>query len=473
MLIHAPQALVAAFEVSRAHRAMLSCQARSFEPVAQPLLVRRKPLGDRFERGPRPWRLELRKRTLDLGSALIPGKLDVRGPVGAAPGGVIGRQRQRPSHQPGGHHHRAGSHPPAPTPRGSRVGPQRGQQLRHGRKALVGISGQRPANGASGSGGEPRPGGDLGGTVDDRGPPVGERALGERTSAKERLVQGHRKRELIGSLIDRSPIDLLGRHIDRSTHDGAGRGQGRGGRRARDDVAPGGDARELGERARQPEVDDPRDPIGPDQHVVGLEVAVHQPGRVRSGQALTGPLIQREDLGGRALAAGDPPTGRRAIDQFHGDEQLALVGPDLVHGDHIRMRQASHRGGLAEQPLRAVGHGAMELECHVAAEPEVARAIDDPHPAGADPLDDLERGADPRAGCEPSRRTPGGRLGEGGERAELVRVGLGLERRGIHRSVAERLLVLTEAHGDPSVASPIRSSWPRIGSTFRGKGDRQ
>ena len=122
----------------------------------------------------------------------------------------------------------------------------------------------------------------------------------ERALAVERLVERDAEAELIGPLVGALADDLLGRHV-----------------RGRPDPVPvlvsvasacvavesrsvavavvravARLARQLvvaaARLARESEVDDARAPVLVQQHVVGLEVAVHQPGRVRGRQPAPG-----------------------------------------------------------------------------------------------------------------------------------------------------------------------------------------
>ena len=57
--------------------------------------------------------------------------------------------------------------------------------------------------------------------------------------------------------------------------------------------------------------------------------------------------VRVEQLGGRALAVGLPARQRRARDQLHGDECVAVPLARVVHRDDVGMRQLGERARLA------------------------------------------------------------------------------------------------------------------------------
>jgi len=96
----------------------------------------------------------------------------------------------------------------------------------------------------------------------------------------------------------------------------------------------------------QTEVDDAHAAVVTAQDVLGLEVAMHEPGGVGGGEPAAGLLEHGRDLRERARL-GQPLAHRAAADQLHHDEHR-LAGPDLVDRHDVRMRQPRHRLGLAE-----------------------------------------------------------------------------------------------------------------------------
>ncbi|MCY1011609.1 hypothetical protein OV079_39810 [Nannocystis pusilla] len=135
-----------------------------------------------------------------------------------------------------------------------------------------------------------------------------------------------------------------------------------------------------------------------DEHVVGLEVAVNQPGRVRRREASPGPEHRAQHLLPRASLGAEPRPQRVAVDVLHGDVDPFVVLADLVHLHDVRMRQprqrlrlADHAGpdlAIVEVPPR------QDLDRHLSRQRGVVSGIDDPHAALAQ-LARYGEGADP------------------------------------------------------------------------------
>ena len=148
----------------------------------------------------------------------------------------------------------------------------------------------------------------------------------------------------------------------------------------------------LGDGPRDAEVDDLDLAVLADEHVAGLDVAVHE-----------APCVgRRERPGDRGPDAGDLPRRQRpapaqdrrevlAVDQLHDDVRAARVLAVVVHGHDVRVAERRGRLGLLAEARREVGVaqvlGSEELEGDVAAEPGVRGAIDGRHPAAAEKLD--------------------------------------------------------------------------------------
>jgi hypothetical protein len=102
----------------------------------------------------------------------------------------------------------------------------------------------------------------------------------ERPPPRRRFIEHAPEREDIRAVIDHLALHLLGRHVaDRAEHD-PGTRRARQFRARRRVVRPAGRLRQL----RQPEVHDLREAVGRDHDVLGLQIAVHDPRRVRLGQ---------------------------------------------------------------------------------------------------------------------------------------------------------------------------------------------
>jgi hypothetical protein len=95
------------------------------------------------------------------------------------------------------------------------------------------------------------------------------------------------------------------------------------------------------------------------EHVIGLEVPVDEPTRVRRGEP--GPRREHhgQDLAPRPLRLAEPRAQRGTIDELHRDEHaIARKGADIVHGDHVRVREPRHGLRLAQQPCLVTTAGA-------------------------------------------------------------------------------------------------------------------
>src|SRR6185436_8665007 len=79
--------------------------------------------------------------------------------------------------------------------------------------------------------------------------------------------------------------------------------------------------------------------------------------------------------------------------ELHGDEADAVGFVDLVDDGDVRMLERGRGARFLDEalPARGVGDelGRKDLQRDVPAQAHVSRAVDDPHPAAADFLDDL------------------------------------------------------------------------------------
>ena len=153
-----------------------------------------------------------------------------------------------------------------------------------------------------------------------------------------------------------------------------------------------------------------------EQHVRGLDVAVHEPARV-GGVERSGDLLERCGRPRRlerALAQHRLQVG--ALDEAHRDVQLPVDLARVVDRDDVRMLDRGRQPRLAQEALaerHVVGElRGEQLQRDVAVEREVVGAVDDAHAAAADQrLDPIagELGADARvaeAGMFSFRRRP-------------------------------------------------------------------
>ena len=126
-------------------------------------------------------------------------------------------------------------------------------------------------------------------------------------------------------------------------------------------------------------------PLAIDEHVVRLEVPVHQVLTVRRGQALPGADEQLQDLRPGSCLLFQPRAETRSVDELHRDEQLAARLAHLVHRDHVGMGELGQRLGLAEQPgvvvllHPRVGVRMQDLDRNLAIELRIPGRVHDPH----------------------------------------------------------------------------------------------
>ena len=165
-----------------------------------------------------------------------------------------------------------------------------------------------------------------------------ERA-GERRRAGEHLVEDDPQRVHVDLRCDRGGVDLLGRHVRRRADDVAGLGQA---------FLFGG----LAQAGDDPEVEDLHLLLSEgafEDHVAGLEVAVHEALAVRLREA-GGELLEDPDgvvrLEGRALL--DAILERDAVEEAHHEvDQAALRRPVVPDGHDVAMGDGLHRVRLA------------------------------------------------------------------------------------------------------------------------------
>ena len=156
------------------------------------------------------------------------------------------------------------------------------------------------------------------------------------------------------------------------------------------------------ERARDAEVRDLRAPVGVDQHVLRLDVAVDQEARVRGLERP--PDLDRVGHRLRHRQAAEPPDAllqRLALDVLEDDVGRALVLAGVDHRHDVRVVQLRDRARLAPEALQLVGVvrdvAVHELDRDPALECRVERPVDARHAARADLLVQAVALADERA----------------------------------------------------------------------------
>ena len=218
----------------------------------------------------------------------------------------------------------------------------------------------------------------------------------------EQLEQDHAEGVPVGGGGHRAVRHLLGRHVLGR----AGSGERRLGRPLAD----------------QPEVEQHRPPLGGDEDVRRLDVAVHAPGAVQRderprqlGERRAQPLLAIGGAdpgvtrppravarlrGGAAVVAARPrpgrhrgqhPRGLRAahvaaeidpLDQLHREEPLRPLGDQIAEAHQVGMADVRDRPELALEPEQQVGvDDGQELERHGHRVGLVERLVDDAHPA--------------------------------------------------------------------------------------------
>ena len=212
------------------------------------------------------------------------------------------------------------------------------------------------------------------------------------------LVEDRAQRKLIRPEIQLLAERLLRRHVGGRPHDLPGLREARNGRRYR------ANARVLWRRQlREPEVEDFHEAVATHHDVLGFEIPVHNPGRVRPRKPVGHLRRNRQQAlhGQRALVQEVPK--RFPLDQLHRDVGAGFRLADVVDDDDVRMVQRRGRTCLLFESPQAVGVGGDRIGQHLdrdlSAQPRVPRPIDFSHPTRAERAEDLV-GAESHAGRE-------------------------------------------------------------------------
>jgi hypothetical protein len=128
-----------------------------------------------------------------------------------------------------------------------------------------------------------------------------------------------------------------------------------------------------------------------DQHVLRLDVAVHDAGAVRGGQPGQHGLQDGEGLGDGEPAAGLQQVAQGApADQLHDEEDQALVAALVADRDDVGVAEHRRRARLPGEPVdergvvdEVVGH---DLDRDRAAQPQVGGGVDGRHATAREPL---------------------------------------------------------------------------------------
>ncbi len=87
----------------------------------------------------------------------------------------------------------------------------------------------------------------------------------------------------------------------------------------------------------QPEVGDLGHSVATDQHVLRLEIAMHDTGAVRSHDTATCGDEHVDDRAPRSWRTREPATERLAFDQLHREVHQVAVGAGVMHGNNVRV----------------------------------------------------------------------------------------------------------------------------------------
>ncbi len=306
---------------------------------------------------------------------------------------------------------------------------ERFRDVRRARVTVLGLLGQTPCH----NGGEPRVRAWCAQVewnrsfTCDRGADLAERGALKGPRVREHLVEHDPEREYVGARVDREPERLFGRHVRaRSEHRTLARDL-RLGVRAFELAVAVGSPTALGE-AEVEQLDRAR---ARDHDVLGLEITVHDPFRMRRGEPLCHLGGQRACRRRRQRSRLELVPQRRAFDELHRDVDASVGFSDLVdHGD-VGVDERSGRARLAQKSLATLGvarvHLGQELDGHLATKLLVVGTVHDAHASRAeaaedakvgdalgvhfsDPLDGRGRrscdGAEERIGVAPGARVP-------------------------------------------------------------------
>ena len=188
----------------------------------------------------------------------------------------------------------------------------------------------------------------------------------ERAPARQHLVEHDPERPHVGPR-----VGVTARLLGRPVLGGARRVTGPGQRDAGD---PG-----------DPEVEDLGRPVGAQEHVGRLEVAVDDPPRVRGRHPRRDPSCDADGRLGAQRPTLEPGRQRLAVVARQRDVGPPVRGlAHLVDRAHVRVVDGPRGPGLLEQPPRgdlvARPRGRQQLQRDRPAEPLVLGAVHDPHP---------------------------------------------------------------------------------------------
>ena len=238
--------------------------------------------------------------------------------------------------------------------------------------------------------------------VDDRMERIDRVLAHEGPLSRHQLEENRAEREQIRPRIDRITLDLLGCQITGGAKDDPGE--------RRETAWQCGILREL----RDAEVQDLRGAGLGQEDVLGLEIAMDQPARVRGHQAA------RQGGGDAAgVGRGDRPSADRrsqglAVEQFRDQVRATVRHPHVEHLDDVGVVERCGDPRFLQEPLDRVPIAAFRagqrLERDVSTEPRIGRPVDVSHSATSQQRHDpvrSDRGAFRERGLV-LRQIPGG-----------------------------------------------------------------
>ena len=117
---------------------------------------------------------------------------------------------------------------------------------------------------------------------------------------------------------------------------------------------------------------------------------MHNAGGMRFGQGISNLNRILKGVGKRQIFAALQLIERLALDEFHGNEIIAVVGGNVINRDDVRMVQRRSRPGFLHKALPAfrVAHlvGRQQLQRDRPVQVRVERLVDDAHATFAELL---------------------------------------------------------------------------------------
>jgi hypothetical protein len=156
-------------------------------------------------------------------------------------------------------------------------------------------------------------------------------------------------------------------------------------------------------RACETEIENGDPAVAGDEDVLGLDVTVDDAAVVRGTEPLRDLHRDRGRLACRESTVLQPRTQGLAFQQIHGGIGGAAIGPEVVDGEDVGVREGGDGLGLALEPPQGFGVGGdalgEDLERHDPVELAVSGAVHLAHAARAERGEDLV-GTEAGSGCQ-------------------------------------------------------------------------